>query len=139
MGMVTTLHRSICGVAIAARRLSLSGEYPEYWGCGEGSPRAISPFQPAHWIHYSQFGKTESQNALAREAWSQEVFTRFREFAMFPVLDKIEPHGSGVCVRFLDLRFTVPSLPPSLGFGVCRDSSTGPWRLRQKDGAFGVD
>ena len=97
------------------------------------------PVSAAHWIHYSQFGKTESQNALAHEAWSQEVFTRFREFAMFPVLDKIEPHGSGVCVRFLDLRFTIPSLPPSLGFGVCRDSSTGPWRLRQKDGAFGVD
>lgn len=97
------------------------------------------PVSAAHWIHYSRFGKTESQDALAREAWNQKIFAPFRDFAMFPVLDKIEPHGSGVCVRFLDLRFTVPSLPPSLGFGVCRDGSTGPWRLRQKDGVFGVD
>ena len=97
------------------------------------------PVSAARWIRYSRFGKTESQDALAREAWNQKIFAPFRDFAMFPVLDKIESHGSGVCVRFLDLRFTIPSLPPSLGFGVCRDGSTGLWRLRQKDGVFGMD
>lgn len=76
---------------------------------------------------------------LAREAWSQEVFTRYRQFVMFPFLDRIESAGSGVCVWFLDLRFTTPSLSPSLGFGVCRDSAASPWRLGHAAGAFGTD
>lgn len=108
---------------------------PGMWG------RIAAGYQPAAmatWTHYEQFGKTESQNALAREAWGQEAFARFRQFAMFPVLDKIEHNGESVCVSFLDLRFTVPSLAPSLVFGVCRDSPAGPWRLDQKYGAFGT-
>ncbi|ARO88391.1 hydrolase [Nitrosospira lacus] len=104
--------------------------------------RIASGYQPpsmATWRHYGRFGEIESQDALAREAWSQEIFTRYRQFAMFPFLDRIESTGSGVCVWFLDLRFTLPSLPPSLGFGVCRDSAGDPWRLGQKAGAFGTD
>jgi len=97
------------------------------------------PVSAANWVHYSQFGETVSQNALAREAWGQEVFTRFRQFTIFPVLDKIEPDGSAVCVSFFDLRFTVPSLPPSMVFGLCRDSVGAPWRLGPKGGAFGTD
>jgi inner membrane protein len=94
------------------------------------------PVSAANWTHYSQFGKTVSQNALAREAWGQEVFTRFRQFANFPVLDKIKSNGSAVCVSFFDLRFTVPSLPPSLVFGVCRDNASARWRLEPTGGAF---
>lgn len=104
--------------------------------------RITSSYQPvsaATWAHHGRFGVTESQSMLAREAWSQEVFTRYRQFVMLPFLDRIESTGSGVCVWFLDLRFTTPSLPPSLGFGVCRDSATGPWRLGHAAGAFGTD
>lgn len=104
--------------------------------------RIASSYQPvstATWVRHGRFGVTESQNMLAREAWGQEVFTRYRQFVMFPFLDRIESAGSGVCVWFLDLRFTTPSLPPSLGFGVCRDSVAGPWRLGQTAGAFGTD
>lgn len=104
--------------------------------------RIASGYQPvsaATWVHYGRFGEIESQNALAREAWGQEVFTRYRGFTMFPFLERIESTGSGVCVWFLDLRFTTPSLPPSLGFGVCRDSAAGPWRMAQKAGVFGTD
>ena len=88
------------------------------------------PVSTANWMHYSRFGETASQNALAREAWGQEVFTRFRQFAKFPVLDKIERDGTAVCVSFFDLRFTVPTLPTSLVFGLCRDSIGASWRLR---------
>lgn len=104
--------------------------------------RIASGYQPvsaATWIHHGRFGETESENALAREAWEQEIFTRFREFAMLPALNQIESVGTGACVSFFDLRFTVPSLPPSLVFGLCRDSVADPWRLDEKRGAFGID
>lgn len=97
------------------------------------------PVSEVNWVHHGQFGETESEIALAREAWGQEVFARFRRFAEFPVLDQIRPAGSGVCVSFRDLRFTLPSLSPSLVFGLCRDSAADPWRLDQKRGVFGVD
>ncbi|MDN5753519.1 MAG: metal-dependent hydrolase [Nitrosospira sp.] len=104
--------------------------------------RIASGYQPvstANWIHHGRFGETESANALAREAWGQEVFARYREFTMLPALHQIESAGDGVCVSFFDLRFTVPSLPPSLVFGVCRDSVADSWRLDEKRGAFGID
>ncbi|WP_084226725.1 metal-dependent hydrolase [Nitrosospira sp. NpAV] len=104
--------------------------------------RVASGYQPvsaAKWMHHGRFGEMESQHILAREAWSQEVFTRYRQFAIFPFLDRIESDGGRLCVWFLDLRFTLPSLPPSLGFGVCRDNASGPWRLGQRAGTFGTD
>jgi len=96
--------------------------------------RIAAGYEPAsavRWQHYSRFGAAQAQSALAREAWGQEIFFRFREFAQFPFLNYIETRGSEVCVRFADLRFTVPSLSPSLGFGVCHDAGTGIWRLEQ--------
>jgi inner membrane protein len=106
------------------------------WGridAGYQSPAA------AAWARYKQFGDNPSRAVLARQAWNQEVFARFRGFASFPVLDQVEFAGNAVCVSFFDLRFTVPSLPPSLVFGVCRDSPRGPWRLKQDPGLFGRD
>lgn len=106
------------------------------WGridAGYQSPSA------AAWARYKQFGDNPSRAVLARQAWNQEVFARFRGFAKFPVLDQIEFAGNAVCVSFFDLRFTVPSLPPSLVFGVCRDNPGDPWRLKQDPGLFGRD
>ncbi|HVW63906.1 MAG TPA: metal-dependent hydrolase [Nitrosospira sp.] len=96
--------------------------------------RIAAGYEPAsmvRWHHYSRFGAAQAQSALAREAWGQEIFLRFREFSQFPFLNYIETMDGEVCVRFADLRFTVPSLSPSLGFGVCRDTATGLWRLEQ--------
>src|SRR5687768_2745615 len=48
----------------------------------------------AAWVRHSRFGETESQHELARKAWRQEIFARFRHFARFPALDQIEFIGS---------------------------------------------
>ncbi len=108
---------------------------------------AYRPASAATWKRYRQFGQAgqggqveevASQQALVREAWSQEIFARFRQFARFPVLDRVEPYGmGGACVSFFDLRFTVPSLPPSLVFGLCRDTAADSWRLEADRGLFG--
>jgi inner membrane protein len=96
------------------------------------------PTSEAVWVRYKRFGETGARSSLAREAWRQDIFARFRHFAKFPVADKIEFIGSGgVCISFFDLRFTVPSLPPSLVFGLCRETPAHPWRLEPDRGLFG--
>jgi inner membrane protein len=107
------------------------------WGMWERIASGYQPVSTAKWIHRRRFGDTDSQRHLAHEAWAQEIFAPFRRFAAFPALNLIEPAGNGVCVSFLDLRFTVPSLPPSLVFGLCRDSPAGPWWLEHKRGRLG--
>jgi inner membrane protein len=106
------------------------------WGMWERIASGYQPVSAAKWIHRRRFGDTDSQRNLAREAWGQEIFAPFRRFAAFPALNRIEPAGTGVCVSFLDLRFTIPSLPPSLVFGLCRDSPAGPWWLEHERGQW---
>ncbi len=104
--------------------------------------RIAASYQPVStlaWKRHRRLGETASQIALAREAWDQELFSDFRRFAMFPALDHIEPIGNGVCVWFLDLRFTLPSLPPSFRYGLCRTGATDSWLLGRMRGSFWVD
>ena len=97
------------------------------------------PVSTAKWTRHRRFGETELQSALAREAWRQEIFAGFRHFASFPALDRIEYYPGAVCVSFLDLRFIVPSLQPSLVFGLCREGPDGSWHLARDRGLFGRD
>lgn len=97
------------------------------------------PVSAAAWTRHGRFGETPSQQALAREAWSQEVFADYRRFAKFPALERIEPAGDRVCVWFLDLRFTLPSLPPSFRYGLCRTGAADSWRSERVRGSFWID
>ncbi|ODT79063.1 MAG: hypothetical protein ABS69_07340 [Nitrosomonadales bacterium SCN 54-20] len=108
-------------------------------GWWEAIAAGYQPVSTAKWIRHSRFGETERQSALAREAWRQEIFAGFRHFAAFPVLDRIEYYPDAVCVSFLDLRFIVPSLQPSLVFGLCREAPHGSWHLAHDPGLFGRD
>lgn len=103
-------------------------------GMWEGIAVGYQPVTATKWMRRGRFGDTDSQRHLAHEAWVQDIFAPLRQFAAFPALNQIEPAGNGVCVSFLDLRFTVPSLPPFLVFGLCRDSPAGTWRLEHKRG-----
>lgn len=116
---------------------------PEPPGPETGMLRKIAagyqPVSAAAWKRRGRFGETPSQTALAREAWDQEVFADFRRFAMFPALDRIELTGNRVCVWFFDLRFTLPALPPSFRYGLCRTGPTDSWRLARMHGSFWID
>lgn len=102
------------------------------------------PASEAVWQHHGRFstataGETASQAALAREAWSQSAFADFRRFAMFPALERIEYDGGHVCVWFRDLRFTLPTLPTSFRYGLCRGGSASEWQLVRGHGTFWID
>lgn len=96
------------------------------------------PLSAPHWTRHSRYGDAE-QRALAREAWEHPGFGAFRRFALIPALDHIEERAEGVCVWFVDLRFTLPALPPSFRYGMCRDGPGADWRLGRIRGAFHID
>lgn len=103
--------------------------------------RIAAGYQPAtalRWTRHHRFGDDPSASALARAAWDDDVFADFRRFAVFPVLHRVETVGARVCVRFVDLRFTLPGLAPSFQFGLCRGASEG-WRLERVRGSFWID
>lgn len=97
------------------------------------------PVSAAAWRRHTRFGELPSQTALAREAWNQETFADYRRFAMFPAFERIETAGERVCVWFFDLRFTLPSLPPSFRYGACRMGATDSWRSERVRGSFWID
>ena len=97
--------------------------------------RFSAPYQPVHlaeWRSVPVFGEPEVAD-LARRLWNAEAFDFFRWFAMFPVLDRLEPpHAEyGLCANFRDLRFETPGrdgIP--FRFGLCENG--GEWRLFER-------
>jgi len=81
------------------------------------------------WTHYSLYGSEPSSGDLAREVWQQEDLAHFRDFAVFPVLYRIDYSVEEVCIWFTDLRYVIPGMPPAFRFGMCRFTREGQWRL----------
>lgn len=100
---------------------------------------AYQPLSTAAWHTYQQFGTTSAQQSLTRHAWHDDAFAAFRRFAMFPALYRIDRDNAATCVWFMDLRYQLPSLPPSFRFGLCREDVEDDWRLERLRGAFWID
>lgn len=97
---------------------------------------AYRPPAQAQWQRLGRFGDTPETTAFAQAAWQQPAFAGFRRFALLPVLDR-STDGSAPCAWFSDLRFSLPTLPPSFRYGLCRDGNA--WQLRRARGAFWID
>lgn len=102
-------------------------------------PAMAAAYRPeAEWREIPRFGHDNAYRSLAREAWRQVEFTDFRRFAVYPVLDRVDQNGDGVCFWFLDMRFILPAMPPSFRFGSCR-SDDGQWHIERQRGSFWID
>ena len=58
----------------------------------------------------------------------------FRDFALYPVLHRIDRSASDTCVWFTDLRFNFPGMIPTFRYGLCAVGEQAPWqayRLRR--------
>ena len=102
----------------------------------------VASFQPvaaAAWTRHTRFGEHPADRALARPAYEHEALADFRRFARFLALDQIETRRDRVCVWFTDLRFSLPGLPPSFRYGLCRAGSDSDWRLARWRGSFYID
>jgi len=85
------------------------------------------PLTQARWVHTAHFG-SETERAVAREAWNQGPFAFFRWFAVYPVLYRVDTGNPSTCAWFQDLRFFTPGrgrMP--FRFGMCREDG-GPWQ-----------
>lgn len=93
---------------------------------------AYQPVALAQWHTAPRFGDATVAE-IARSVWDAEEFEFFRWFAMFPILDEIDPPEGphGVCASFRDLRFEMPgraAIP--FRFGLCNGG--GQWRVFER-------
>ncbi len=102
--------------------------------------RFSAPYQPvqrAEWTRLPKFGNG-SDAALARQVWAAEDFAFFRWFAMFPVLDHVQPDPltGAPCAGFRDLRFDIPQRERQpFRYGLCAAAGDAGWRLYAMAGA----
>ncbi len=84
------------------------------------------PLAQARWVRTAQFG-SDSERAIAREAWTQRRFGFFRWFAVYPVLYRVDLGNPSTCAWFEDLRFLTPGRGRTpFRFGMCREHG-GSW------------
>jgi len=95
---------------------------------------AYLPLAQAQWVRGTRFGSSDTERAIAREAWSQPRFAFYRWFAEEPVLLRVESGNPSTCAWFQDLRFVTPGRDTwPFRYGMCRDGG-GAWRLFQLAG-----
>lgn len=110
------------------------GAAPAEPGSGEGLAAWLSWYQPPgalRWRRQPRFG-VAADAGLARTLWRSPQMTRFRDFAVFPVLYRVDDTPEGRCYWFTDLRFELPFLQPPFRYGLCGTRGRG-WGLRRLD------
>jgi inner membrane protein len=90
---------------------------------------SYQPTENAMWQTFSRFGDTDA--GLAQEAWNAPVLARYRHFALFPTLLRIDRTGERTCVWFDDLRFNLVGRHTPFRFGACRDDPSAAWKVYQ--------
>lgn len=86
---------------------------------------------PTHlyWEHYSLLGTDPDKLSLINEVWLHDDFSLFRQFAVFPVLYRVDAVNGGACVWFTDLRYFISTMLPSFRYGMCRNKDDSNWQL----------
>ena len=100
---------------------------------------AYQPYEQVMWQRYYLYGSETYNLQHASQAWLQPEFEKFREYAVFPALDRIDHDSNETCFWFFDLRFQFPELPPSFRYGMCLENKQSSWRMRQQQGVFLID
>ena len=95
-------------------------------------PNALSTYLPPQqlvWRKIPRMGATLPEQHLAMEVWRQTDFSRFRRFAIYPVVYRVDSDRFSKCVWFSDLRYMIPDLTPPFRYGMCKSSNLPCWRL----------
>lgn len=100
---------------------------------------AYQPYEQVMWRRYYQYGSEAYNLQHVSQAWLQPEFEKFREYAVFPVLERIDRDGNEACFWFFDLRFQFPELPPSFRYGMCLENKQPNWRMRRQRGVLLID
>jgi len=84
-----------------------------------------------HWEHYSLYGSDVDQYPSVNEVWWHDDFGLFRQFAVFPILYRVDEIDQETCVWFTDLRYLISTMLPSFRYGMCRDNLNNSWQLHR--------
>jgi inner membrane protein len=82
----------------------------------------------AVWKRHSLRGDAELQS-LIEEAWHQQALDKFRDFAVFPALYRVDRDARTTCVWFTEVRYHISVMLPPFRYGMCREGEEGDWKL----------
>jgi inner membrane protein len=85
------------------------------------------PVKDARWEPMARYGTEKKDIELARAAWGADALARYRDFARFPALYRVDRNSVHVCVWFQDLRFRVRGRAMPFRYGVCRGNANSDW------------
>lgn len=88
---------------------------------------AYQPVAAARWQRIARFGESPLEAELAVQVWHSEGFARFRNFALFPALYRVDDGGDRLCVWFNDLRFALVGRTMPFRYGLCRQDTGKLW------------
>lgn len=94
--------------------------------------RIASAYRPTDallWKEVPRFGRSPMEVDLASEVWHSEMFARFRRFALYPAVYRIDQESARTCVWFNDLRFALFGRNMPFRYGACRAASDGAWEV----------
>ncbi len=90
---------------------------------------AYFPVDQAAWFQVPRYGETPMEVALAEKVWHSETFARYRRFALFPAVYRVDAARDRTCVWFNDLRFALVGRDMPFRYGACRERVDSPWTM----------
>lgn len=87
------------------------------------------PAENALWQAVPRYGTLPDDVAVAKALWNSRLFLRYRRFAMFPAVYRVDRLAEQTCVRFADLRFALSGRDTPFRYAACRMLSNGAWRM----------
>lgn len=85
------------------------------------------PVKDAEWQRVARYGGEAQDVKLVQAAWSADVLSRYRDFALFPALYRVDRNSTRLCVWFQDLRFRVRGRSMPFRYGACRGNANLDW------------
>lgn len=93
---------------------------------------AVDRYLPATDTGWRRYPKISTSEPLVLAAWQRDEFSRFRKFARYPVLYRVDRDSEGSCVWFTDLRYVLPAMLPPFRYGMCQQREHWrPYRLKR--------
>ena len=89
------------------------------------------PVKDAQWQQVPRYGAIDADVKLAEAAWNADALARYRDFALFPAVYRVERGPDRTCVWFNDLRFALVGRTIPFRYGSCRDGLDAPWKVYQ--------
>ncbi|MEA3275578.1 MAG: metal-dependent hydrolase [Pseudomonadota bacterium] len=117
---------------VALVNLAATDANPKWYSQLGWLGRLQSAYRPRHaltWKLSDRYGADYNRRPLAEAVWQLESFAKFRRFAGFPALYRIDDNGGDICVWYTDLRYVLPSMTPPFRYGMCGSGPLDNWRL----------